>query len=182
MGKHSELIVYATPSGPLAEQIDEYRARSEAACGRNAAHGYPPHCTLTGFFHDVRESVSIYIDALVESMAGAPRAPAHVVTIVEMNRSGDWHGLELRTPWLEKVTESFAGRAHSSTRTGGIRLKSWLHLSLAYEFPPADADQLARLARTLVDPEAPVRWNLDLWERRGPVWERHWSGDLRTSI
>ena len=46
-----EFIVYACPVGTLAGQLDLFFARSRAECGENAAHAYPPHCTLTGFFH-----------------------------------------------------------------------------------------------------------------------------------
>ncbi|MEO0802793.1 MAG: hypothetical protein AAFY57_11025 [Cyanobacteria bacterium J06642_2] len=48
-----ELILYACPVGSLVEQLDCYFQKSLQLCGHNTAHLYMPHCTLTGFFHDV---------------------------------------------------------------------------------------------------------------------------------
>ena len=44
-----ELILYATPTGPLADACDRFFAAVESI-GPTVAQTYPPHCTLTGFF------------------------------------------------------------------------------------------------------------------------------------
>ncbi|MDG2026150.1 MAG: hypothetical protein P8J50_03515 [Acidimicrobiales bacterium] len=45
----AELILYATPTGPLAEELDRLFAQF-AERAPTTAQTYPPHCTLTGFF------------------------------------------------------------------------------------------------------------------------------------
>lgn len=160
------LIVYACPLGELARQIERYFAISRAICGPNAAHNYMPHCTLTGFFHDDYAAIDRYAAAL-EAALGRARAsqPAAPLEIASMELGAEFHGLLLRGEWLKRVIADFAGTADAPTRRDDLRLKSWLHLSLAYEFPSEQAEALAGLAREFVDVAAPVRWDLRLYER-----------------
>ncbi len=56
----AQLILYAIPTGLLAEQCDRL-FRMVRAIAPTTAQTYPPHCTLTGFFQrpenaDVRKS------------------------------------------------------------------------------------------------------------------------------
>ncbi|MEO7912477.1 MAG: hypothetical protein ABIV47_22750 [Roseiflexaceae bacterium] len=171
----SQLIVYACPLGPLAAQIERYYAASQAACGTNAAHSYMPHCSLTGFFHDDRESVGIYIAALDTALHRArPTQPLPALTIGELTLRPEFHGLLLRSPWLQRLIADFAHTAHSPTRRDPLRLKDWLHLSLAYAFPPHHHAPLAMLARDMVDISAPVSWELRLYERHlNAAWTCH---------
>ena len=69
-------------------------------------------------------------------------------------------GRELTVP-----VRDFARSVHSPTRRDTLRLKDWLHLSLAYAFPPEQHESLAKLARELVDMRAPVAWELSFYER-----------------
>lgn len=162
----SKLIVYACPTGPLANQIDAYYTRSQELYGRNAAHAYPPHCTLTGFFHDDADSIPRYAAALAAALERArPMQPAPAVTITRLELHEHFHGLVLESPWLINLTADFAATADSPTRRDDLRLKDWLHLSLAYAFPPEQHTPLARLAGDLVDISAPVGWELRLYEQ-----------------
>lgn len=175
----AELIVYACPLGPLAEQIAHYYAASEARFGPNRAHAYPPHITLTGFLHDEAGAVPLYREALGAALAAARPAPAGAITISELATTAEFHGLLVASPWLEALTADFAARAHSPTRRDTIRLKRWLHLSLAYGFRPEDGPALGELARELVDPAAPVTWELRLYERlEGRAWAQHGAWGL----
>ena len=45
-----ELILYACPIGPLADDLDAYFSQVTARFGPTTAQTYPVHCTLTGFF------------------------------------------------------------------------------------------------------------------------------------
>jgi hypothetical protein len=158
-------IVYACPAGELAGQLDRYFAASRECCGPNTAHEYMPHCTLTGFFEDEPAALAGYVAALDAARRDAletARAPALAVRGLELRPQ--FHGLLLEGPWLVAMVADFARRAASPTRQG-LRLKDWLHLSLAYGFPPEQHEPLASLARDLVDARAPVSWELRFYER-----------------
>jgi hypothetical protein len=162
----AELIVYACPTGALAEAVARFYAASQARFGPNSAHAYPPHITLTGFFHDDHAAIPIYRAALAAAHAEAmAQRPAQPVTITELALTAEFHGLLIASPWLEALAADFAGRAHSPTRRDALRLKSWLHLSLAYNFRPEHRAALGDLARAMVDPAATVGWELRLYER-----------------
>ncbi len=168
-------IIYACPLGELANQIEQYFVASRAIFGPNAAHAYMPHCTLTGFFHDAAAAIASYIEAVDAALRRArPDQPAQALTIDRMELSQDFHGLVLRGPWLKAVISDFASAACSPTRRDALRLKDWLHLSLAYGFLPDHQDPLANLACKLIDIDAPVAWQLHFYERLGDgSWSSH---------
>jgi hypothetical protein len=170
-----EYIVYACPRGELAAQLASYFAASRKLVGANAAHQYMPHCTLTGFFHDDPAAVEIYCAALEAALYRArPHQPRAALNILKLELQEQFHGLLLDGPWLKALIADFARSIRSPTRRDTLRLKDWLHLSLAYAFPPAQHEPLAELARELVDAQAPVAWELGFYERevRG-AWTCH---------
>lgn len=168
-GDARELILYAEPRGPLADQVDAYFRGVETD-----AQTYPPHCTLTGFFRD--DDVERYIDAAATVLAPVVVGVAGLRTETE-----GWIGLELRSPDLHALTARFAAAvADPGTRVDTIRPKDWLHLSLAYGHDRGQHPELARRAVALVDPGAEVDWQLALYER-DPVgtWHPHARWPLR---
>jgi ubiquitin-associated SH3 domain-containing protein len=167
-----ELIVYACPSGELAQQLEDYFEQSQRLVGKNTAHSYMPHCTLTGFFHDIETAIPLYLQALDQTFIQAQPYPHPVVTITQMTFRSDWHGLELQSDWLQQRMTDFAKLAQSPTRSEDLRLKIWLHLSLAYEFQSEQADELAQLARQLINPKASVEWEVRFYQRYP---DRTWS-------
>lgn len=171
----STWIVYACPLGELADQIERYYAASLAACGANAAHTYMAHCSLTGFFHADRNSADAYIAALNAALIRArPTQPQPALTISGIALEPEFHGLLLSGPWLQALIADFARTATSATRRDALRLKDWLHLSLAYAFPPQQHATLAELAHELVDFSAPVCWELRFYERHADgAWTCH---------
>lgn len=175
-----EYIVYACPTGALADQIDTYYDVTRSALGPNTAHQYMPHCTLTGFFHDLPESIPIYVEALAAALERARSTqPQPELAILKMELQPQWHGLVLDGPWLKKLTADFASAAASPTRRDALRLKDWLHVSLAYGFPAEQHAALAQFARELVDISAPVGWDLRLYERLPDgAWVCHSSWEL----
>ncbi|MBX0329395.1 hypothetical protein K2Z83_17125 [Oscillochloris sp. ZM17-4] len=176
----SELIVYACPAGPLAAQVASFYAASRARFGPNSAHAYPPHITLTGFFHDDAESIPRYLAALGAARERAVAArPATPVTIRELAFLDTFHGLLIDSPWLEALAADFAATVESPSRRDDLRLKSWLHLSLAYGFRPEDGPALADMAASMVDVSAPVSWELRLYERLSDGgWACHGEWDI----
>lgn len=161
-GGKTALIVYACPIGPLAEQVAAFYTVSRERFGPNSAHAYPPHITLTGFFHDDAAAIPLYRSALAAALAARP---AGAIRITDLLTTAKFHGLLITAPWLEALTADFAAQAHSPTRCDPVRVKDNLHLSLAYGFAPGDGPALGDLARTMVDPAAPVRWELRFYER-----------------
>jgi hypothetical protein len=154
------LIVYACPEGDLANQIATYFEASLSHFGPNTAHRYPPHCTLTGFFHDDDGSIPMYVRALEQALAECGDMPLDV-RIDQCVTEGAWHGLTLTAPGWIALTRRFAAlAADSPTRTDSIRVKTDLHLSLAYGSDEHNQPGLARLALEGIDPGADVRWRL----------------------
>lgn len=171
----TKFILYLCPTGPLAEQIEQYFARSRAAIGPNPAHDYMPHGSLTGFFPDEPAAAPSYVALLEQLLAEfTPTRPTPVLQITNVRLDERFHGLELDSPWLKALTAAFVERAISPTRPEAIRLKEWLHLSFAYGFPQEQHAALLRLARTLIDPTAPVQWELRFYERHADqTWTCH---------
>ena len=171
----AELILYACPSGELAGQIARYFAAAKEGFSWNPAHNYMPHCSLTGFFHDAPPAISEYVAVMKGLLAGreaCTRMP--VLRVKEMVLRKDFHGLSLSSDWLLRLVADFAAAAPAATRTDALRLKHWLHLSLAYRFPEAEHESLAELARRTVNAQAPVTWTLYLYQRhRDHRWSQH---------
>lgn len=176
-------IVYACPVGELEDQLDAYFQQSMTQCGPNAAHAYMPHCTLTGFFRDEATIVPLYIQALDRALHHAQPCPDPVIVIKQLTFRPDWHGLELQSDWLKQVMVHFAGFATSPTRSEALRLKNWLHLSLAYEFQPDQSDALMQLAQDYINIQASVQWELRFYQRHANHrWTCHQSWVLNHTI
>ena len=172
-----QLILYACPVGPLAQQIAAYFEISRQRCGPNAAHAYMPHCTLTGFFKDDERAIALYTKLLESILCDYRESiPEPAIAIQQLTFRTDWHGLELAADWLKQLAGDFAAQAASPTRRQPLRLKKWLHLSLAYGFDPVCEAALKRLATDLIDLSAPVYWHLRLYQRStGDTWRCHSS-------
>ncbi len=161
-----KFIVYACPVGELASQLKIYFEISRLLCGPNSAHNYMPHCTLTGFFEEQVSAAPNYTQKLERSYKRLRRSQPHPpIEVKDLVFRPDWHGLELSSAWLKKVVVDFACTATSPTRNSPLRLKEWLHLSLAYDFQADQVETLQTLAIDLVDPHAPVQWELRFYQR-----------------
>jgi ubiquitin-associated SH3 domain-containing protein len=158
----AELILYAVPTGSLAQAIAAFF--DELAERPTTAQRFPPHCTLTGFFHDDADAIGQYVDA-------AQGVVRPVRVDVALRTTPEWIGLEVQSPDLLALARDFAAAAAPiESRRDQIRLKDWLHVSLAYGHDADATDELANLATKLVDPAADVGWALRVYERR----ERDW--------
>lgn len=172
-----QFIFYACPVGPLAEQLAAYFERSQQACGPNAAHAYMPHCTLTGFFEDEESAIAHYIHTLEGTLLEYRRnIPTPPILIKQLILRPRWHGLALEAPWLKQLIAIVATRV-SPTQREPLRLKDWLHLSLAYKIDPACEPTLRQTASDLIDLSTPVAWELRFYQRSGHQWHCHhrWS-------
>jgi len=163
----AKLILYACPTGPFADQIQDYFEQSKQQCGENAAHAYMPHCTLTGFFEDEESAIPIYITAVKAAIATHQKQmPSPPIQVQSLDFRAHWHGLTLQSDWLNRLVADFAEKADSPTRSELLRLKDWLHLSLAYDFQPQHAQTLEALAEEHIDISAPVNWEIRFYGRR----------------
>ena len=93
--------------------------------------------------------------------------PPHpdAIRISERLGNREFHGLTLDSPWMLRFTEVFARLAESPTRVHALRRKTWLHLSLAYEFPVAEHEALLQLATRWVQVEAQASWSIRFYQR-----------------
>lgn len=177
----TELILYACPTGPLAECIERYF--DALATRPTAAQRYPPHCTLTGFFHDEPGAIPAYVEAAGRA-ADESRRSSIAVDVTGLRTDPDCIGLTIVSPGLERLTEDFAERvADVPTRIDDIRVKDWLHVSLAYGHAADAHDEPADLAQATVDATLDAGWELRLYERRaGDRWTVHGTWPLVTAF
>ncbi len=177
MSPSAELILYACPTGELAVRLQEYFDASASTCGANMAHAFPPHCTLTGFFHDQRSAVSRYVAALRNALEQSALADGHVeLRAVSLQLMESFHFILLSSVGVKRLVRRFAATAASPTRAEPLRTKEWLHLSLAYGFPTAYQGALRRVAceRLGSVDSIPATWEICLYERtRDERWIRH---------
>ena len=167
--KVSKFIVYACPTGELNTQLERFFQRSYIACGKNTAHEYMPHCTLTGFFNDDPNSIPYYLQALDRVYRDA-KGFSLKIEIIQLVFNSDWHGLELQAQGVKQLTRRFRQLETSPTRKEDIRLKDWLHLSLAYGFESASKAKLEALARETIDLTAEVGWELRFYQKLDSDW------------
>ena len=166
----AELILYATPTGPLADQLDRLH-RDLADTVPSTAQRYPPHCTLTGFFHRDADEIDEVVAEVAGAVADVGAEPADPVRIVGLHRRADWVGLELESPWLQDVTARFVELHRRRATDDALRPKDWLHLSIAYGVD--DLRQAGEAAADL-DLTLPVDWEVGLWQRHDDGgWTRH---------
>ena len=175
-----QFIVYACPTGELNSQLEEYLIKSRRLYGDNTAHRYMPHCTLTGFFIDDIKSIPAYIQALERSHIKAKSEHQSLnIEIKQLTFNENWHGLELQGDSLKKLIMDFVARENSSTRQENLRLKDWLHLSLAYNFDPRYTQELEKLAKATIDLNAKVNWELRFYQKNPDwTWKCHKSWSL----
>ncbi|MDH3680855.1 MAG: hypothetical protein OEV40_12990 [Acidimicrobiia bacterium] len=165
-----ELILYATPTGPLAEACARY-FRCASRLGTTEAQGYPPHCTLTGFFHRTPERVDEVVRETTSRLVAAGPVPDDAVIVKRLGASDAWVGLELSSSYLLRLTEELFVEHRLDAGDDPVRGKDWLHLSLAYGVD--DLAPYGLLAESVVDPSAPAGWEVALWERRRDgTWRR----------
>ncbi|MCH7788553.1 MAG: hypothetical protein IH940_03835 [Acidobacteria bacterium] len=165
-----ELILYATPTGALAAACEQYFAAVDDV-GATTAQAYPPHCTLTGFFHRSESRATQVIADLTAEICQAGRPPSGLVRIAGLRAIDGWVGLTLESPWLIELTESVITGQELAAGDDPLRPKDWLHLSLAYEVD--DTAPYLALADHIVGTEAGddlgnFSWEVAIWERIEP--------------
>ena len=70
---------------------------------------------------------------------------------------------------LKTIITNFSQAKTLSSYSAQLRLKDWLHLSLAYDFDPEQVEQLKQLATAIIDLKANVNWELRVYQKN-PDW------------
>ncbi|MEZ5244869.1 MAG: hypothetical protein R2707_07225 [Acidimicrobiales bacterium] len=164
----AELILYATPTGPLATALAEVFGRITER-GATTAQDYPPHCTLTGFFHRHHDEIPRIV-AELDHAATTMDGPVGGVEIVDLHHRPDWVGLELASDWLHRLTARFVELHTVDSTDDPLRPKDWLHLSIGYG---VDDLQAAVDATDDLDIGLACGWEVGIWQRHPDgVWSR----------
>ena len=164
---HSQFIVYACPVGKLNKQIEIYLHQGSELYGANSAHKYMPNCTLTGFFNAELNSIPVYIEALDKAYIEAKNNLD--IKIKQFTFNEDWHGLELKAENIKTLIINFFQNKTINNYQEKLRLKDWLHLSLAYNFNPEYESKLKQLALETIDLKSDVNWELRFYQKN-PDW------------
>lgn len=163
-----ELVVTATPVGPLAHAIDAYRQAVAVRIGVNPAHRSPPHCLLTRSHYEQLTSARSYRRAVLATLRSQQWPLRGVAVALTTNR--EWHGLEIESPSLTALAVDIAAGGTRATRHEHVMAHSLLRLALATDFDAADHHLLSELAHRIVDPALPAEWQVDLWQHRDGLW------------
>lgn len=168
-----ELILYATPTGDFAEICAAYFAAA-AHLGATTAQTYPPHCTLTGFFHRDSSALDRIIREARLAVGECARVSSVAVDLVSLHTTAQWVGIELRSQLFLDVADRFRITHERRESDDPIRCKDWMHLSLAYG-DGVDLSRHGSLAAGLFgEALRPCDWEIGLWERTAiGQWLRH---------
>lgn len=149
--------LYALPQGTLARQLQIFRGICERNFGKNPAHDYPLHCTLTkGFVADEMQAED-YRDAITRHFAGA-RQPTlgsfrHVANKQLVL-------LELEAPDLAISSESWV----SELDRKDIEVKTAnFHITIASE--TRHHVRIFELVQEAAHPTMEIHWEVSLCER-----------------
>lgn len=187
----NELILYAEPGGELGARCADFWAAMSAADTTTSAQEYPPHVTLTGFFHrpperlpDVLAAFEAALDAAVPAGFDGVRWAAP--TALELQANDEWTGLHVDAPWMDAVIAAFVADAAVQVAGSGedaLRPKSWLHVSLAYGegYDHVARDAAAEAALPFTGLPAEAEWSVSLWRRAEGAWERLAAADVRAA-
>nr|XP_050854220.1 protein UBASH3A homolog [Vespula vulgaris] len=159
---HRQYVLYACPTGALAERLLTFWAESKEL-GWNGAHNFIPHITLVSFFQASDELTSELVSSL-ENIIDLDELCDRID--LETYVSPNFMGLFVKdadTKWLTKISTNYVDKLTSLGITAKPQVKS-LHLTLAYQFP-SNLFQPLRLMVEKLGPTTPDNWELRLYSR-----------------
>lgn len=172
-----DAILYACPDSETTRHIESYYEQCRIRCGHNTAHRYMPHVTLTGFIPLPVARRQAAIESLCAAMAAIiPAANGFQPPVIHATRFADnFHFIPINAPDWEALAHHFRSACLARIPDLSIRVKTDLHVSLAYDFSPTHAGVLQATAKTagLGHLTAVSSWNCCLYTRQNidDVWE-----------
>ncbi|XP_026734892.1 ubiquitin-associated and SH3 domain-containing protein B isoform X2 [Trichoplusia ni] len=160
-----EYIFYASPTGPLLNQLLEFWDKSKAISGWNGAHNFPPHITLVSFFKAPDETslqLGKAVKHVVENVGDPPNCPLKLEPYVSHNFMALFVSDE-HADYLKRIAVQYVKQVSSIPINLEAHVKS-LHITLAYHFDVAAYDELKRLVDDMQPSDQPG-WELRLYSR-----------------
>lgn len=165
-----QYVLYACPTGPLAEQLELFWSESKDL-GWNGAHNFIPHITLVSFF-DAPDQFTKELANALENVVHQDGLHEHIE--LETYVSPNFMGLfvkDVNAEWLKNVALRYVSKMAALGITAEPQVKS-LHLTLAYQFP----SNLFQPLRSMVEklgPNPSANWELRLYSRDSRLQNLH---------
>ena len=110
----SDYILYVRAQGQLGKELSTYwnAVKKDSSISHFAITAYPPHCSLTGFFPNVK-SKNTYIQAVndaIKSLGSTPRTIS-INGLVQQNETKNLDYIKLSSSYLLAVTKAFMRNA-----------------------------------------------------------------------
>ncbi|XP_015180456.1 PREDICTED: protein UBASH3A homolog isoform X4 [Polistes dominula] len=155
---HRQYVLYACPTGALAENLSKFWVESEQL-GWNGALNYMPHITLVSFFQVSDELEPEFVYSLNNII---DRNESYNRVHFEPYISPNFMGLFVKdedAKWLNEISANYVAKLSTYNIIANHQVKP-LHLTLAYQFP----SNLFQPLRTMVEKLKPA--TVDNWEIR----------------
>ncbi|XP_017759027.1 PREDICTED: protein UBASH3A homolog [Eufriesea mexicana] len=166
---HRQYVLYACPTGELAEQLMKFWSQSKELIW-NRAHNYMPHITLVSFFKAADESTAELVNAL-ESVVNQDELLDNIE--LETYISSNFMGLfvKVNAEYLQNIAIQYTNKLSSLGISAEPKVKLF-HLTLAYQFPSNLYQQLRLMVEKLTL-SCPTNWELRLYSRDSRLQNAH---------
>ncbi|KAL4702277.1 hypothetical protein ACJJTC_018591 [Scirpophaga incertulas] len=120
-----EYIFYASPTGPMLQQLVEFFDKSKKQTGWNRAHNFPPHITLVSFFqNETSLQIAKAVKHVVEIVGNPPNCPLKVEPYISHNFMGLFVSCE-HADYLKRIAVQYVKQVSSSL---GVAVDTYEHL------------------------------------------------------